>query len=97
LRLIPGLAPEITDWLIGHYVVGEWQPRAYAASYLGALGVAGFAVPAIAFLHEFSGGFALMFLLLGATAAVVCAAAMWLPTGRMLKAAVQPPARPSVY
>jgi MFS family permease len=92
LLLVFGGFP-ITDWLIGHYVVGEWQSRVYAASYLGALSVAVIAVPAIALLHELTGGFALMFLLLGAAAAVVCAAAMWLPTGRMPKAAVQLAAR----
>jgi hypothetical protein len=39
------------------------------------------AVPAIAFLHERTGGFALLFLLFGAAAAVACAATLWLPGG----------------
>jgi MFS family permease len=73
----------IADWLIGQYVAGEWQSRVYAVSYLGALGVAGITIPAIAFLHEFTGGFALLFVLLGAAATVVCAAAIWLPAGRV--------------
>jgi hypothetical protein len=47
------------------------------------------AVPAIAYLHELSGGFALMFLLLGAAAAAAGAAALWLPGGR--EAAGAPP------
>jgi len=72
----------ITDWLVGQYVAGQWQSRVYAVSYLGALGVAGITIPAIAFLHEFTGSFALVFVLLGAAATVVCAAALLLPAGR---------------
>ncbi len=86
LLLIFGEIP-VTDWLIGRYVAGEWQSRVYAVSYVGALGVSVIAVPAIAFLHEFTGSFVLMFLLLGISAAAVCAAAAWLPAGRRPEAA----------
>jgi len=86
LLLIFGEIP-VTDWLIGRHVAGEWQSRVYAVSYLGALGVSVVAVPAIAFLHEFTGSFVLMFLLLGISAAAVCTAAAWLPTGRRPEAA----------
>ncbi len=68
--------------LLGRYVAGPWQSRVYAVSYLGGLGVSVVAVPAIAFLHELSGGFALMFLLLAAASAAAGAAALWLPNGR---------------
>ena len=81
LLLIFGEIP-VADWLLGRYVAGDWQSRAYAVSDLGGLGVGVIAVPAITFLHELGGGFALMFVLLGAAAAAVCAAALWLPTGR---------------
>jgi MFS family permease len=86
LLLVFGGFP-VTDWLIGRYVAGEWQSRVYAVSYLGALGVTGITIPAIAFLHDLTGGFALVFVLLGAAATVVCASAISLPAGRMPKAA----------
>jgi MFS family permease len=81
LLLVFGEIP-VTDWLLGRYVAGPWQSRVYAVSDLGGLGVSVVAVPAIAFLHELSGGFALMFLLLAAASATACAAALWLPSGR---------------
>jgi hypothetical protein len=43
-------------------------------------------------LHEWTGSFALMFLLLGAAAAAVCVSAAWLPAGRPLSPAAQPAA-----
>jgi MFS family permease len=81
LLLVFGEIP-VTDWLLGRYVAGPWQSRVYAVSDLGGLGMSVIAVPAIAYLHELSGGFALMFLLLAAASAVACAAALWLPGGR---------------
>ncbi|HUL10286.1 MAG TPA: hypothetical protein VLV76_28425 [Candidatus Acidoferrum sp.] len=78
LLLVFGEIP-VTDWLLGRYVAGPWQSRVYAVSDLGGLGVSVIAVPAIAFLHERSGGFGLTFLLLAAAAAAACAAALWLP------------------
>ena len=88
LLLVFGEIP-VTDWLLGRYVAGAWQSRVYAVSDLGGLGVSVIAVPAIAFLHELSGGFALMFLLLAAAAAAAGAAALWLPGGR--ETTVAPP------
>jgi MFS family permease len=85
LLLIFGEIP-VTDWLLGRHVAGPWQSRVYAVSDLGGLGVSVIAVPAIAFLHELSGGFGLMFVLLGAASAAACAAALWLP-GREAAAA----------
>lgn len=81
LLLVFGEIP-VTDWLIGRHVAGRWQSRAYAVSYLAALGVSIITVPAIGFLHESTGNFTLMFLLLGAGAAAICAAAAWLPRMR---------------
>ena len=80
LLLVFGEIP-VTDWLLGRYVAGPWQSRVYAVSDLGGLGVSVVAVPAVAFLHERTGGFALLFLLFGAAAAVACMAALWLPGG----------------
>jgi MFS family permease len=91
LLLVFGEIP-VTDWLLGRYVAGEWQSRAYAVSDLGGLGVSVVAVPAIAFLHGLDGGFATMFVLLAAGAAVAGAAAIWLPTGRGADAVAQPSA-----
>jgi MFS family permease len=91
LLLVFGEIP-VGYWLIGRYVAGPWQSRVYAVSDLGALGVSVITVPAITLLHEWTGSFALMFLLLAAAAVAVCVSAAWLPAGRPLSPAAQPAA-----
>lgn len=79
----------VSDWVIGRYVTGPWQSRVLAMSYLVALGVSGIAVPAIAILYERTGGFGLMFLLLGAGAAIIAIAAAGLPALKRLRPAFE--------
>jgi MFS family permease len=81
LLLVFGEIP-VADWLLGRYVAGAWQSRAYAVSDLGGLGVSVVAVPGISFLYERTGGFGWMFALLALCAAATLGAATWLPGGR---------------
>ena len=85
LLLVFGEIP-VADWLLGRYVAGAWQSRAYAVSDLGGLGVSVVAVPGISFLYERTGGFGWMFVLLALCAAATLGAAVWLPGGRAVLA-----------
>lgn len=77
LLAIFGALP-ITGWLMARYVPSAWRARAFAMEYVLSLGVGSLAVPLIAVLHG-HGGFATLYLLLAAAAAIVFAAACALP------------------
>ena len=66
-------------WLVGHYAAPGWRSRIYGVQYLLSLGVSAGVVPLIAVLHDRSGGFGLMFLLLAGAAGIVALAALLLP------------------
>jgi MFS family permease len=78
----------IMDTLVARHTRDEWRSRVYAVKYVLALGVAASAVPLVAFLHDYSGGFHLVFLVLAIAAAIITTAALLLPGG--LRPAVQP-------
>ena len=78
----------IMDTLVARYTRNEWRSRIYAVKYVLALGVAASAVPLVAFLHDYSAGFHLVFLVLAIAAAIITTAALMLPGG--LRPAVQP-------
>lgn len=69
----------VGSWLVGHYAAPGWRSRIYGVQYLLALGVSAGVVPLIAVLHERSGGFAGLLLLLAGSAFVVAVAACFLP------------------
>lgn len=76
--LVFGQIP-IVDTLIARYSSDEWRSRVYAVKYVLALGVAASAVPLIAVLHDWTGGFRLVFLLLAGFAATIAAMGLLLP------------------
>ncbi len=71
----------IMDTLVARYTRNEWRSRIYAVKYVLALGIAASAVPLVAFLHGYSSGFHLVFLVLGIAAAIITTAALALPGG----------------
>ncbi len=79
MALVFGQIP-IHDALIARFTTDAWRSRIYAVKYVITLGVSALAVPLISFTHEFAGGFATLFALLAAFAAVVLAAVAVLPT-----------------
>jgi MFS family permease len=81
MLLVFGEIP-IAAWLVGKYAAGHWRSRIYAVQYVLSLGVSAAVVPLIAILHEHTGGFAILFLLMAAAAAVICIAALALPDTR---------------
>jgi MFS family permease len=80
----------IMDTLIARHSSDEWRSRVYAVKYVLALGVAASAVPLVAVLHDYSGGFHLVFLVLAIAAAIIAVASLLLPGG--VRPAVQPAA-----
>ena len=68
--------------LLAHFTPGKWRGTAYGAKFVLALGVAATAIPLIAYVHDTSGGFGALYLLLGGLAAVVGVCAVFLPNDR---------------
>ena len=78
--LVFGQIP-IIDTLIARHSSDEWRSRIYAVKYVLALGVAASAVPLVGFLHDWTGGFHIVFVLMAGFAAVIAAAGLLLPGG----------------
>src|SRR5215469_9254346 len=51
--------------LLAHFTPGKWRGTAYGAKFVLALGVAATAIPLIAYVHDTTGGFGSLYLLLG--------------------------------
>jgi len=68
--------------LLAHFTPGKWRGTAYGAKFVLALGVAATAIPLIAYVHDTTGGFGSLYLLLGLLAAVVGVSALFLPDDR---------------
>lgn len=65
--------------LLVRYAPGRWRATAFGAKFLLSLGVAAAGVPLIALVYDTTGDFAWLFAILGALAAVIVAAAAFLP------------------
>jgi FSR family fosmidomycin resistance protein-like MFS transporter len=68
--------------LLARYTPGNWRATAYGAKFVLALGVSASAIPLIGYVHDTTGGFYWLFILLGALAVIVFAAALLLPNDR---------------
>jgi MFS family permease len=88
MMLVFGEIP-ILDALVARHVSGAWRSRVYGIKYFLSLSVSAAAVPMVSALHAGTGGFAAMFLVLAAFAAVIAVAALTLP---MLAAPARVPA-----
>jgi MFS family permease len=80
----------IHDVIVARYTTAEWRSRLYSVKYVFSFGVSAAAVPLIAGLHAWGGGFLAMFLVLAACAAVFLAAALAMPGARAPVAAPAP-------
>ena len=93
MLLVFGEIP-ITAWLVGRYTPAHWQSRIFGVQYVLSLGVSAVVVPLIAVLHERSGGFGALFVVLAGAAAVVALVALLLPgAAPARRPAAQPLAR----
>jgi MFS transporter, FSR family, fosmidomycin resistance protein len=68
--------------LLAHFTPGKWRGTAYGAKFVLALGVAATAIPLIAYVHDTTGGFGSLYLILGLLAATVGVSAIFLPNDR---------------
>lgn len=83
MLLVFGLLP-VQDTIIARYTTAAWRSRVYGVKYLLSLGVSAVAVPLVAGLHQWGGGFQSLFLVLAALAVVVLAAAALMPGRRVV-------------
>jgi hypothetical protein len=73
------IATPIENTLVVRYTPGKWRATAFGAKFVLSLGVAALGVPMVALVHDRTGGFAWLFVVLAALAAVTVAAALFLP------------------
>jgi MFS family permease len=69
----------INDYMIGRLAEGEWRARIYGVRYVVSFTVLAATLPLIAFVYE-RWGFDVLFLVLAASAAVILAAVLMLPS-----------------
>lgn len=69
----------ITSWLLSRYIRSGMRSRALSVEYVLSLGMASAIVPVISFMHRAGYGFEVQFLALAGSAAIILAAALFLP------------------
>jgi hypothetical protein len=69
----------INDWMVGRFVGEAWRSRIYAVKYVLSLSVGALAVPLIAWLHGFGGGFTTIFVAMAGFVSITWIAAFFLP------------------
>ena len=65
-----GIIP-VNDWIVAHFISTEYRSRVYAVKSVLVLGVGAIAVQMTGRLHEASGSFDSLFLVMAAAAAIV--------------------------
>ncbi|KEQ11452.1 multidrug transporter [Endozoicomonas montiporae] len=78
----------VNDWLIGHYAADEWRSRFYAMKYTLGLSVATVAYWLIAVVHDNTGEFTLLYLVLAAIMSLSVVAAWFMPKTRAQQAVI---------
>jgi MFS transporter, FSR family, fosmidomycin resistance protein len=65
--------------LLVRYTPGRWRATAFGAKFMLSLGVSALGLPLVAFIFDRTGDFAWLFAALAALAAIIVAAALFLP------------------
>jgi MFS transporter, FSR family, fosmidomycin resistance protein len=68
--------------LLARYTPGRWRATAYGAKFVLALGVSAAGIPLAGGVHDATGNFAMVFVILGAVSLIVGATALLLPRER---------------
>ncbi len=76
-----GLIP-VNDWIVAHFISSEFRSRVYAVKSVLALGVGAIAVQVSGRLHEQTGSFDALFIVMAGCAATVLVAAIFLIPAR---------------
>lgn len=72
----------INDTLVARYTTDAWRARVYAAKYVVGLGIASATVPMLGMIHDATGDFYWMFVILAGCATMVVVCALILPGAR---------------
>ncbi len=81
LMLVTFGAIPMNDWIIANYISGRWRSRVFAVKSLMSLGVGAIAVQVSGRLHDLTGSFDALFLVMtGSAAIVILGAICLLPT-----------------
>ncbi len=68
----------MNDWIVANYIGGRWRSRVYAVKSLMSLGVGAIAVQVSGRLHDLTGSFDALFMVMTGSAAVVILGAIFL-------------------
>ncbi len=72
----------MNDWIVANYIGGRWRSRVYAVKSLMSLGVGAIAVQVSGRLHDLTGSFDALFMVMTCSAAIVILGALFLlPAG----------------
>jgi MFS family permease len=82
----------INDAMVAKYTADKWRARAYSLRYLLSFGASALAVPMIALVHDYGGGFPVLFGLLAVLGLSIFLAALVFPNRREDVAAAAPAA-----
>ena len=69
----------VSDMLVARFAPPEWRSTVYGAKFVVVLGVASLGVPMVAYIHDNTGDFTILFLVTSAFALTVASAALFLP------------------
>ena len=82
MMLLAFSAIPINDTLVARHTTDAWRARVYAAKYVVGLGIASATVPMLGMIHDATGDFYWMFVILAGCAAMVVVCALILPGAR---------------
>lgn len=89
------IATPVENSLLVCYTPGRWRATAFGAKFVLSMGVAALGVPLVALVHESTGDFLWLFVILAALAGTIVAAGLFLPSEDAGHAAVRPVAAPA--
>ncbi len=89
-----GVVP-VESSLYARYSPSKWRSTSFGFKFVISLGVSSVAVPLAAVIHERTGGFYWLFMLLGALALLVAAVALFLPNDRQVRPTISPDSLPA--
>jgi MFS family permease len=76
----------VSDMVVARFAPPKWRSTIYGAKFVVVLGVASLGVPMVAYIHDNTGGFTMLFLVVSAFALIVAGAALFLPASRRAEA-----------
>ncbi len=88
-------AVPVENVLLAHYSPSRWRGTAFGAKFVLALGVGALAVPMVAVIHEVTGDFWWLFVILSILATVIVLAATFLPSESRVTSTIPSKAAPS--